>query len=65
MLLRAPQPLIRDEGSYGHFYEFPAVSPAVVGLPYRVAYGTCAVRPTNLGNALVRHDLQVRTRLHD
>ncbi|KAG2488934.1 hypothetical protein HYH03_012555 [Edaphochlamys debaryana] len=59
--LAAPAPLIRDEAAYGNFIEFPAVSPAVRGLPYRYAYGTAAVRPTNMGNALARHDLQEGT----
>ncbi|KXZ54273.1 hypothetical protein GPECTOR_5g361 [Gonium pectorale] len=55
--LAAPTPLIRDESSYGNFVEFPAVNPRYRGLPYRYAYTTAAVRPTNMGNALARHDL--------
>ncbi len=31
------------------------------GKPYRYAYSTAAVRPTNMGNALARHDLELGT----
>ncbi|GFR47610.1 hypothetical protein Agub_g9346 [Astrephomene gubernaculifera] len=55
--LAAPVPLLRDEDAYGNFIEFPAFNPRFRGLPYRYVYGTAAVRPTNMGNALARHDL--------
>ncbi|GAB4823966.1 hypothetical protein N2152v2_011012 [Parachlorella kessleri] len=53
--------LVADESSYGHFCEFPAVSPTCRGRPYRFAYATCATRPTNAGNSLVKFDNQLRT----
>ncbi|GLC41991.1 hypothetical protein PLESTB_001056200 [Pleodorina starrii] len=55
--LAAPTPLLKDEDAYGNFHEFPAFNPRFRGKPYRYAYGTAAVRPTNMGNALARHDL--------
>ncbi|KXZ54301.1 hypothetical protein GPECTOR_5g387 [Gonium pectorale] len=56
-VLATPTPLIRDECSYGNFVEFPIINPMFRGLPYRYAYTTAAVRPTNMSNALARHDL--------
>ncbi|PNH06204.1 Carotenoid cleavage dioxygenase 8, chloroplastic, partial [Tetrabaena socialis] len=55
--LAGPAPLLRDEAAYGNFIEFPAFNPRYRSRPYRYAYGTAAVRPTNMGNALARHDL--------
>ncbi|GLI62522.1 hypothetical protein VaNZ11_005179 [Volvox africanus] len=59
--LAAPAPLLKDESTYGNFAEFPAFNPRFRGKPYRYAYGTAAVRPTNMGNALARHDLELGT----
>ncbi|GAB4823958.1 hypothetical protein N2152v2_011004 [Parachlorella kessleri] len=55
------QPLIDDESSYGHHFEFPSSSPSNSCRPYRYAYGVCAVRPTNTDNAYVKMDNQERT----
>lgn len=59
--LAAPQPLIDDEASYGNFFEFPVVNAAFKSRAYRYAYGMAAVRPTNMGNALAKFDLQTRS----
>ncbi|EFJ39232.1 hypothetical protein VOLCADRAFT_101216, partial [Volvox carteri f. nagariensis] len=48
----------KDENAYGNFFEFPAINPRFRGKPYRYMYGTAAIRPTNMGNALARHDLE-------
>lgn len=53
--------LIDDESAYGRFFEFPCVSPAHHGRPYRYAYGACATRPTNAANSLVKMDNQERS----
>jgi hypothetical protein len=42
----------------GSFCEFPAINPAQRGQQYRYAYCLSAVRPTNIGNALSKIDLQ-------
>ncbi|WIA29067.1 hypothetical protein OEZ86_011578 [Tetradesmus obliquus] len=42
----------------GSFCEFPAINPAARGQAYRYAYCLSAVRPTNIGNALSKIDLQ-------
>lgn len=55
------EPLVDDEDSYGHFFEFPTISPAVRGRPYRYAYGACATRPTNAANSLVKFDTHGRS----
>ncbi|EFJ42644.1 hypothetical protein VOLCADRAFT_97226 [Volvox carteri f. nagariensis] len=47
-----------NENAYGNFFEFPAINPRFRGKPYRYMYGTAAIRPTNMGNALARHDLE-------
>ncbi|EFJ42683.1 hypothetical protein VOLCADRAFT_107173 [Volvox carteri f. nagariensis] len=56
--LAAPVPLLIDENAYGNFFEFPAINPRFRGKPYRYMYGTAAIRPTNMGNALARHDVE-------
>ncbi|EFJ39481.1 hypothetical protein VOLCADRAFT_108622 [Volvox carteri f. nagariensis] len=56
--LAAPVPLLTDEDAYGNFFEFPAINPRFQGKPYRYMYGTAAIRPTNMGNALARHDVE-------
>lgn len=55
------QPLVGDEGSYGPFFEFPAVSPTAKGRPYRYAWGACATHPTNAANSLVKVDIETGT----
>ena len=61
------QPLITDDASYGNFVEFPSVAPARRGRPYRFAWTTAAVRPTNVNNALAKMDVDsgVSTLWHD
>lgn len=54
---QAPQPLVQAE-AHGSFCEFPAINPAQRGQAYRYAYCLSAVRPTNMGNALSKLDLQ-------
>lgn len=57
----APTPLMKDEKSYGQFFEFPAINTAYSGKACRYVYGMTAVRPTNMGNALGKHDLSTGT----
>jgi len=52
--------LIDDEASYGNFVEFPCVNPKRKGENARYIYGTAAVRPTNVNNALAKFDLKER-----
>mmetsp|Transcript_40285 Transcript_40285/g.89470 ORF Transcript_40285/g.89470 Transcript_40285/m.89470 type:complete len:546 (-) Transcript_40285:771-2408(-) len=59
--LEAPQPLIRDESSYGHFFEFPSVNPQRRGQKARYVYANAAVRPTNMGNGLGKFDVEQGT----
>lgn len=59
-LLQAPQPLVPAE-AHGEFCEFPAFNPAKRSQPYRYSYCLSAVRPTNMGNALSKLDLQTGT----
>jgi carotenoid cleavage dioxygenase-like enzyme len=40
------------------FCEFPSINPAYYGKPYRYAYALAAARPTNVGNALSKIDVQ-------
>jgi hypothetical protein len=42
----------------GSFCEFPAINPAHRSQAYRYSYCLSAVRPTNIGNALSKMDLQ-------
>ncbi|KAF6266758.1 carotenoid oxygenase [Scenedesmus sp. NREL 46B-D3] len=66
--LQAPQPLMSEQepsvaGStpteiLGSFCEFPAINPANRSQQYRYGYCLSAVRPTNMGNALSKMDLQ-------
>jgi carlactone synthase/all-trans-10'-apo-beta-carotenal 13,14-cleaving dioxygenase len=51
------EPLIEDEASYGNFVEFPCVNPKRKGENARYIFGTAAVRPTNVNNALAKFDL--------
>jgi hypothetical protein len=55
------EPLVDEEGSFGHFFEFPSVSPARRGRSYRYAYGACATRPTSAANSLVKFDNETRS----
>jgi hypothetical protein len=55
--VQAPQPLAQPE-CHGSFCEFPAINPSQRGQPYRYTYFLSAVRPTNMGNALTKLDLQ-------
>jgi hypothetical protein len=54
---QAPEPLVQAE-THGNFCEFPAINPAQRGQAYRYSYCLSAVRPTNMGNALSKLDLQ-------
>lgn len=56
-VLQAPQPLTQPD-SHGSFCEFPAVNPSRRGQAYRYSYFLSAVRPTNMGNALSKVDLE-------
>jgi carotenoid cleavage dioxygenase-like enzyme len=56
-MLQAPVALVAPEG-HGNFCEFPAVNSGQRGQAYRYAYCLSAVRPTNMGNALTKLDLQ-------
>jgi len=58
--VQAPQPLVPAE-AHGQFCEFPAFNPAKRSQPYRYSYCLSAVRPTNMGNALSKLDLQAGT----
>lgn len=52
--------LIADEASYGNFVEFPCVNPGKKGQNARYVWGTAAVQPTNVNNALAKFDLVER-----
>jgi len=54
-------PLVDDDSSYGDFAEFPCVAPRCRGGAHRYVWATCASRPTNLNNALVKVDAEQRT----
>lgn len=55
--LPAPAPLVSDPAS-NDFCEFPAINPERRGRRYRYAYALSAVRPTNMGNALSKIDVE-------
>jgi carlactone synthase/all-trans-10'-apo-beta-carotenal 13,14-cleaving dioxygenase len=58
------RPLSEDEArDFGGFADFPTVSPRVRGSKHRYVWVSGAVRPTNVTNALVRHDLETSTSL--
>ncbi|PNW79769.1 hypothetical protein CHLRE_08g365851v5 [Chlamydomonas reinhardtii] len=59
--LAAPAPLLRDDAAYGNYIEFCAFNPEYKFKPYRYTYGTAAVRPTNMANALAQHDTEAGT----
>ncbi|KAG2445530.1 hypothetical protein HXX76_000145 [Chlamydomonas incerta] len=59
--LAAPAPLLKDDAAYGNYLEFCAFNPEYRFKPYRYTYGTAAVRPTNMANALAQHDMQAGT----
>jgi carlactone synthase / all-trans-10'-apo-beta-carotenal 13,14-cleaving dioxygenase len=61
------EPLIDNEAAYGNFVEFPCVNPERKGENARYIFGTAAVRPTNVNNALAKFDLKERksTLWHD
>lgn len=48
--------LIDSNELHGSFIEFPCVHPSYKGKEYRYAWGTCAVRPTNVNNAIGKFD---------
>ena len=51
--------LSEDEGrDFGHFTDFPTVSPKVRGHAHRYVWMSAAVRPTNVTNALVKFDVE-------
>jgi len=50
--------LIDDEAAYGNFVEFPCVNPKRKGESARYIFGTAAVRPTNVNNALAKFDIR-------
>ncbi|KAJ9519481.1 hypothetical protein QJQ45_000569 [Haematococcus lacustris] len=56
--LPMPTPLICEPDGYGSYCDFPAVAPAVSGREHRYVYCMGAVRPTNMGNALAKLDVQ-------
>jgi len=57
--IAAPVPLTRADDPHLQFVEFPCVAPAYRGrADCRYAYALCAVRPTNMGNALAKMDLR-------
>eukprot|EP00955_Chlamydomonas_euryale_P067262 359802-Chlamydomonas_euryale.AAC.3 len=56
--LPAPVQLIGDDAAHGSYVEFTSVSPAVRGRRHRYVWGTCAARPTNVGNALCKLDIE-------
>jgi len=49
--------LIANPGEYGNYYEFPTISPLKHCVEYRYAYGIAAARPTNVANAIAKHDI--------
>ena len=53
----APTTVAKDAAA-NDFCEFPAINPAYRGRPYRYAYVLSAVRPTNMGNALSKIDVE-------
>lgn len=52
------EPLVEDDSTYGTFVEFPCVNPNSRGQDYQYAWGTAAVRPTNVNNALAKFDVR-------
>ncbi|KAL4523246.1 hypothetical protein Ndes2437B_g00374 [Nannochloris sp. 'desiccata'] len=50
--------LIDDDAAYGNFVEFPCVNPKRKGENARYIFGTAAVRPTNVNNALAKFDIK-------
>lgn len=56
-----PSPAGQQHDPLGGFCEFPAINPARRGAAYRYAYCLSAARPTNMGNALSKMDLQQGT----
>ena len=52
------EPLVQDETTYGSFVEFPCVNPNYRGKDYQYAWGTAAVRPTNVNNALAKFNVR-------
>ncbi|KAI8476369.1 MAG: carotenoid oxygenase [Monoraphidium minutum] len=55
--LPAPSTLVKDPAA-NDFCEFPAINTDYRGRPYRYAYVLSAVRPTNMGNALSKIDVE-------
>ncbi|MEW5298336.1 MAG: hypothetical protein WDW36_001474 [Sanguina aurantia] len=60
-MLQAPQPLLPDDSCYGSFFDFPALHPKNRGKEYRYVWGMACKRPTNMGNAVAKHDLVAGT----
>jgi carlactone synthase/all-trans-10'-apo-beta-carotenal 13,14-cleaving dioxygenase len=52
--------LIDDDDSYGSFIEFPCINEQYVGRKHRYVWGTAAIRPTNVNNAIAKFDLETR-----
>jgi len=44
--------------NYGSYCEFPTINTLYRCIPYRYAYCIGAVRPSNIANALVKHDVE-------
>jgi len=59
--LPGPCSVLKDDAAYGNFCEFPQVAPNARYRPYRYTYCQAARRPTNLGNALAKHDVVAGT----
>ncbi|KAF5842235.1 carotenoid oxygenase [Dunaliella salina] len=51
-----PRQLSSQPEQYGELCDFTVVNPEYRGLKHRYVYALAAVRPTNLGNALAKHD---------
>eukprot|EP00879_Flechtneria_rotunda_P014155 GHRR01014790.1.p1 GENE.GHRR01014790.1~~GHRR01014790.1.p1 ORF type:complete len:330 (+),score=69.39 GHRR01014790.1:226-1215(+) len=57
--LQSPKPLVSDAAAkHVDFVDFPCVHPGYKGRYYRYVYVTCAVRPTNIANALAKIDVE-------
>ena len=52
--------LIDNDDSYGSFIEFPCINEQYVGRKNRYVWGTAAIRPTNVNNAIAKFDLETR-----
>lgn len=52
--------LIDDNDTYGSFIEFPCINSLYAGRKNRYVWGTAAVRPTNVNNAIAKFDLETR-----